>query len=203
MYKLCVVEDNPVTAEAISEIINSTNGYELAGIYYKAEDYIEDFSFVRPDITLMDIDLPGISGIEAVVKIKKLYPAAKIIMLTNHDSKEKLFEALKAGADGYLLKKDTMEKLSIVLKELEEGSVAITPAIGKKIVEYFSKTNIAVKDLTEKEKNVLTYIVDGLLYKEIADKMNLSIDSIKKYVSSIYAKLHVRSRSEAIKKYLT
>ena len=201
MYKICVVEDNPITAEAISEIINTVRGYEPAGIYPNAEDYIADFAFSKPDITLMDIDLPGMSGIEAVVKIKSAHPDTKIIMLTNHDSKVELFDALKAGADGYLLKKDSLENLSGVLKDIEEGGVAITPVIAKKIVAHFSTNTF--NDLTEKEKSVLEYIVDGLLYKEIADKMNLSINSIKKYATSIYSKLHVTTRSEAIKKYLS
>ena len=205
MLKICIVEDDAITAAAISEIINDTPGYELAGAYNTAENYINDFVLVKPDITLMDIDLPGISGIEATAKIKSLYAVVKIIMLTNHDEKEELFSALKAGADGYLFKKDAIEKLSDTLISIQEGGTAITPAIAKKMLDYFqtSPPQATLKDLTEKERSFLKYIVDGLMYKEIASNMNLSINSIKKYAGSVYFKLHVRTRSEAIKKYLT
>lgn len=205
MFKICIVEDNPITSAAISETINSTAGYELAGIYSNAEDYIDDFVFIKPDITLMDIDLPGISGIEAISKIKCSYPVTKIIILTNHDEKESLFNALKAGADGYLLKKDSLEKLANALRDIENGGAVISPPIAKKIIAYFKAPaqDDSLKDLSGKELSILKYIVDGLLYKEIAANMNLSIDSIKKYASSIYAKMHVHTRSEAIKKYLS
>jgi DNA-binding NarL/FixJ family response regulator len=205
MISICIVEDNPITAEAISTIIGNVAGYEVLSIYTNAETYIDDFMYILPDITFMDIDLPGMSGIAAAAKIKSKYPTVKIIMLTNQDDKEDLFSALKAGADGYLLKKYAIEKLATVLADIENGGAAITPAMAKKMIAYF-KTNsqdATLKELSEKEKSILMYIVDGLLYKEIADKMNLSIDSIKKYASSVYTKLHVRSRSEAIKKYLS
>jgi len=205
MIKVCIVEDNHITSDAITEIISSLQDYQLVGTYFNAEDYINNFFFVKPEITLMDIDLPGMSGIEAVAKIKNSYPATKIIMLTNHDEKEILFNALRAGADGYLLKKDAMEKLADTLQSISEGGAAITPKIAKKMLDYFSPVTQqeSMKDLSEKERSILKYIVDGLLYKEIADQMNLSINSIKKYAGSIYEKLHVRTRSEAITKFLS
>ncbi|RZL44198.1 MAG: response regulator transcription factor [Pedobacter sp.] len=204
MLTLCIVEDDSITSEAISNILNNLPNYTLAGIYSNAEDYINDFLFVKPDITLMDITLPGITGIQATAKIKQTYPFAKIIMLTNHEENEELFNALKAGADGYVLKKESFEKLPDALDTLKEGGAALTPLIAKKIMDYFNKMehHSEINTLTDKEKIVLKLIADGLLYKEIADAMNLSLDSIKKYASSIYQKLHVRTRSEAIKKYL-
>jgi DNA-binding NarL/FixJ family response regulator len=203
-YRICIVEDDPITAEAICTIINTMTAYELAGVYTNAEDYMDDFTFIKPDITLMDIDLPGISGIEAIEKIKSGC-VTQIIILTNHEEKEELFSALKAGADGYLLKKDSVEILPNLLRDIEQGGAAITPSVAKKILNYFKPTpkDKTIETLNEKEMKILKSLVDGLLYKEIASDMNLSIDSIKKYASNIYAKLHVRTRSEAIKKYLS
>lgn len=205
MFKICIVEDNLQTLSAIKAIIEDLNKYEIAATFNNAEACIEEFYSIKPDITLMDIDLPGMSGIEAVAKIKSYYPRTKVIMLTNHNENEQLFDALKAGADGYLLKKNSFEKLAEALQEIQDGGAPMSTEIAKKVIAHFNNdaAKITLNKLTEKEKVVLKMLADGFLYKEIADKVNITIDGIKKHTHNIYEKLQVRTRSEAIKLYLS
>ena len=203
--KIAFVEDNQVFYQAIKILILEDEQFDLVGMFSNAESFLNDVSFIKPEIVLMDIDLPGMSGIEAIAHVKANYPATKIIVLTVHDSEENIFNSLKAGADGYLLKKNSLENLSESINIILEGGAPLTPAIARKIVVHFQKEQTyagEISRLTIREKEVLSHISDGLLNKEIADKMFISIDAIKKHAQSIYAKIQVRNRSEAMKKYL-
>jgi DNA-binding NarL/FixJ family response regulator len=205
MITICVVDDQKLLLQAIELIVADNRDISCLGTFTNAESFMEEFEYLRPDITLMDIDLPGISGIEAITKLKAEYPRSKFLVLTVFNDEEKVFKALKAGASGYLLKKHSFDKLLESVTELHYGGAPMSPEIASKVINHFQrhKWHAKLHKLTQKENIVLEKIVNGLLYKEIADEMNVTIDAIKKHAHNIYEKLHVRTRSEAIKKYLS
>lgn len=205
MINICIVDDQKIILETISAIIEQSADINILATFSNGEAFIEEFDDYKPDVTLMDIDLPGISGIEAIFTVKSAYPRSKFLVLTVFNDDEKVFNALKAGAGGYLLKKHSFDYLIENIRELHEGGAPMSPEIAKKVIAYFRNDNckVILNKLTEKEKIVLQMLVDGFLYKEIADKLNVTIDAIKKHAHNIYEKLQVRTRSEAIKKYLS
>ena len=205
MIHICIVDDQKIIRETISSIIEQSPDIKILASFSNAEAFIEEYDFYKPDITLMDIDLPGISGIEAIFTTKGMYPRAKFLVLTVFNDDEKIFKALKAGAGGYLLKKHSFDYLVENIRELNDGGAPMSPEIAKKVIAYFRNANgfVLLNKLTEKEKLVLQLLVDGYLYKEIAGKLNVTMDAIKKHAHNIYEKLQVRTRSEAIKKYLS
>jgi DNA-binding NarL/FixJ family response regulator len=205
MITICIVDDQKIMMETLKAIINDSDDISCIGTFSNAEAYIEAYEELRPDITLMDIDLPGMSGIDAIYTIKSNFPKAKFLVLTIFNDDEKVFKALKAGAGGYLLKKHSFDYLIEEINELHNGGAPMSPEIAKKVISYFQNDEGKndFSKLTEKEKIVLHMIVDGFLYKEIASKLNVTIDAIKKHAHNIYEKLQVRTRSEAIKKYLS
>lgn len=191
--------------QTLEAIASDSDDISCIGQYSNAEAFIEDYERLRPDVTLMDIDLPGISGIDAIQLVKLKFPHAKFLVLTVFNDDEKVFTALKAGAGGYLLKKHSFDYLLEEIRELHHGGAPMSPEIARKVINYFQKEGGKdhLTKLTGKERAVLEMIVEGLLYKEIAANLSVTIDSIKKHAHNIYEKLHVRSRSEAIKKYLS
>jgi len=205
MINICIVDDQKIILETISSIIEETTDIAILATFSNGEAFVAEYDDYRPDVTLMDIDLPGMSGIETIFTIKSSYPHAKFLVLTVFNDDEKVFTALKAGAGGYLLKKHSFDYLIQNIRELHDGGAPMSPEIAKKVIAYFRNDNSSVllNKLTEKEKIVLHMLVDGFLYKEIADKLNVTIDAIKKHAHNIYEKLQVRTRSEAIKKYLS
>lgn len=203
--KIAFIEDNHLFYQALKLLLLDSNKFDIVGMFSNAESLIKDFPYINPEIVLIDINLPGMSGIEAISVIKKNYPETKLIILTVLEDDENIFNSLKAGADGYLLKKDSLEKLSDNIMLIQSGGAPITPSIAKNIIDYFknaSEETLEIDTLNQREMAVLTYISDGLLNKEIAEKLFLSIDTVKKITQSTYQKLQVRNRSEAIKKYL-
>jgi DNA-binding NarL/FixJ family response regulator len=205
MTTICLVDDQQISIDAVSLILQNSKEIKIIGTFSSAEDLIANFDELQPDITLMDIDLPGVSGIEAVLLLKYKNPVSKFLILTNFSDDDRVFDALRSGADGYILKKDAYGNLENALLSIKENGAPITPEIAKKLIVHFQK-NTGINsfiDLTDKERKVLLLLVDGLLYKEIAEKIALSIDSVKKITRSVYQKLHVRTRSEAIRKFLS
>jgi two-component system, NarL family, response regulator LiaR len=205
--KIAFVEDNNLFYQSLKLLLLESEEFDIVGMFSNAESLIKDFPYILPEIVLMDINLPGMSGVEAVSIIKKNYPETKLIILTVLEDDDNVFNSLKAGADGYLLKRDSLEKITEKILLIQEGGAPITSSIAKKIVDYFKTENdrnstLEINTLTPRELEVLNHISNGLLNKEIADKLFLSIDAIKKIAQSIYEKLHVRNRGEAIKKYL-
>lgn len=205
--KIAFVEDNNLFYQSLKLLLLESEEFDIVGMFSNAESLIRDFPYILPEIVLMDINLPGMSGVEAVSAIKKDYPETKLIILTVLEDDDNVFNSLKAGADGYLLKKDSLEKITEKILLIKEGGAPITSSIAKKIIDYFKSENdrnnyLEINTLTPRELEVLNHISNGLLNKEIADKLFLSIDAIKKIAQSIYEKLQVRNRSEAIKKYL-
>jgi DNA-binding NarL/FixJ family response regulator len=205
MKSICIVDDQGIVLEALKSILSEMPDMLVIGTFTTAEDFINQYPDLKPDLTIMDIDLPGISGIEAMLVTKVVYPNAKFLMLTNYDDDARLFSALKSGADGYLLKKDSFEHIAEAIDSVYDGGAPMTSEIAKKVIHYFHRSTPFDKfyQLTDKEKKVLQYLVDGLLYKEIANEMSVTIDAIKRHTKNIYEKLQVRTRSEAIKKFLT
>lgn len=205
MITVCIVDDQKILSQTLEAVIQDSEHVTCIGIFSNAESFIEEYEQLRPDITLMDIDLPGMSGIEAIFTLKTNYPKAKFLVLTIFNDDEKVFNALKAGAGGYLLKKHSFDLLLDNIQELYYGGAPMSPEIAKKVITFFKRDEqkTHLNKLTEKEKMVLELIVDGLFYKEIALRLNVTIDAIKKHTHNIYEKLHVRTRSEAIRKYLS
>lgn len=210
MIKTVFVEDNVVFHKGLKIVLQSSNEIDLVGMYSTAESLINDFEFVKPDVVIMDIDLPGMNGIEAISRLKKINTNTKFLVLTVHEN-ENLINALISGADGYLVKKNSFNSIEKEVIKLHKGGFPLTPNVLDELKNYFQNSqsekpqkNNAIFDLlTEKERFVLELISEGFLNKEIASKINLSIDSVKKITQHIYEKLEVRNRSEAVNKYLS
>ena len=205
MKRICIIDDQQISLDALSVIFNKSQHLEIIGKFTSAESFINQYEILLPDITIMDLDLPGVTGIEAIMILKSSHPDAKFLVLTNHNDDERLFNALRAGASGYLLKKDSYANLEAAIISILEGGAPMSPEIARKVILYFKETGDlnGFNSLTEKEKDILKYLVDGFLYKEIAEKLSVSLNTIKNHTPIIYQKLQVRSRSEAIKKYFT
>lgn len=209
MIKVVFVEDNLVFHKGLKLVLQNSTEIDLVGMYSTAESLINDFDFISPDVVIMDIDLPGMNGIEAISILKKKYFNTKFLVLTVHEN-ENLIQALKSGADGYLVKKNSFDYLEQEIITLYKGGFPITPNILDEFKNYFqnnsnqraAKSKI-LDQLSEKEQHVLELISEGYLNKEIADKINLSLDSVKKITQQLYEKLEVRNRSEAVNKYLS
>ncbi len=205
MIKVAIVEDNKTIREGLKLLIDGTEGYSCVGDYTICEDLISELNGLDVDVILMDIDLPGISGIEGMKRIKQISADYTILILTIYDENELIFEALCAGASGYLVKKTPPAKLLEAIKEAYEGGAPMTSNIARKVVDFFQKTQPIQKkeksfQLTKREKEVLTGLVNGSSYKAIADSLNISVDTVRFHFRNIYKKLHVHSQSEAVVK---
>ncbi len=201
--QVCIVEDKPDILHALKEIINMADGYECVATSTSGEDALDTIPAYQPDIVLMDINLGGINGIECVKKLKPLYPNIMYMMCTVYEDDEKIFDALKAGASAYILKKTQPIKLLDAIKELHEGGSPMSSQIARKVVAAFQqKTSHAdLEDLSAREKEILEQLAKGLLYKEIAVLLQISSETVRKHVYHIYEKLHVTNRIEAVNKF--
>ena len=170
-----------------------------------AEAALKDMPLNWPDVALMDINLPQMSGIECVARLKDMRPGLQIIMLTIYMDDDKIFESLQAGASGYLLKKTPPEKIIEAIKDVLSGGSPMSNAIARKVVQYFQgfkKTTGQTQNLTGRELEILTHLAEGYQYKEIADKLSISVKTVCNHLQNIYQKLHVHSRTEAVVKFL-
>jgi DNA-binding NarL/FixJ family response regulator len=202
MIKVAIVEDIKDIREGLQLLINSNKDFSCTNVYSNAEDALKKIPSSLPDVVLMDIHLPGISGIEAVRKLKPEYPSVQFIMSTVYEDDENIFESLQSGATGYLLKKTSPDKILDAIKEVYNGGSPISAPIARKVIAAFQKKDPIDEcpDLTPKEKEILKELAKGLRYKEIADLMNISMDTVRTHVRHIYEKLQVQSRMEAINK---
>jgi DNA-binding NarL/FixJ family response regulator len=171
------------------------------GSFSNADSIIEKINSCKPDVVLMDIDMPGTNGIDALKEIKEFFPGIEIIMLTVFEDRENVFDAVCAGASGYLLKNTTPDLIALSIKEVMTGGAAMSPLIARKTLQFFQKPlhNDAFR-LTAQEQQILKLLVDGLSYKMIAAKLNVVIDTIRYHIKKIYEKLHVHSAPEAVAK---
>ena len=204
MIKVVIVEDSNTIREGLKLLINGTEGYSCVGAYSRCETLLDEIAELDIDVILMDINLPGISGIEGTRRIKKISKEITILILTVYDENELIFEALCEGASGYLVKKTPPAKLLEAIKEAHEGGSPMTSNIARKVVDYFQKNKPVKKveevDLTKREKEVLSGLVEGNSYKAIADNLHISVETVRFHFRNVYKKLHVHSQSEAVVK---
>ncbi len=205
MIKTGIVEDDVRYQDLLRTILSSSERTTPVFIIGNCNDIISDVRKFSPEVVIMDINLPGKSGIEGVTELKKSFPEVKILMLTVFEDEDKIFAAIKAGADGYLLKKDSPQKVLDSIQDVFDGKSSMNGIISRKVLEYFHKKP-AVKrpddyNLTKREHEVLELLMDGLSYKEIADRCSISIQTLNTHIKNIYSKLGVHSRSEASAKF--
>jgi DNA-binding NarL/FixJ family response regulator len=199
-----IVEDNEKLRGTLARVLNRAEGFNCASQYPSAEDALKDLPNVKPDVVLMDINLPGMNGVECVRQLKKILPQIQIMMLTVYEDTENIFDALTAGASGYLLKRTTGAELLNAIREVQRGGSPMTAHIARKVVQSFQKNAPAqpAENLSEREQQVLDLLSQGLMYKEIADKLQISYETVHTYIRRIYEKLRVRTRTEAVAKFL-
>jgi DNA-binding NarL/FixJ family response regulator len=204
--KVAIVDDEADLRENIAGFVDAAKGFRCVNAYASAEEALARLPQVQPDVVLMDINLGGMSGIECVRQLKPSLPAAQIVMLTVFDDTEKIFSALAAGASGYLLKRLAPAKLLEAIREVHEGGSPMSAPIARKVVQSLQKNPIKPDpsaDLSPREREVLEGLAEGQVYKQIADRLGVSIHTVRNYIRRIYEKLHVQSRTEAVAKFLT
>jgi RNA polymerase sigma factor (sigma-70 family) len=200
-----IVEDNDKLRGTLAQVLNRADGFHCVSDYGSAEDALKDLPQVRPDVVLMDINLPGMNGVECVRQLKQLLPQTQVMMLTVYEDTENIFNALTAGASGYMLKRTSSPELLEAIQEVSRGGSPMTMHIARKVVQSFQKTAAmaaATENLSEREQQVLDLLSQGLMYKEIADKLEISYETVHTYIRRIYEKLQVRTRTEAVAKFL-
>jgi DNA-binding NarL/FixJ family response regulator len=198
-YLIC--EDNNDYRESLVAFLEEDTQLICCGSFANAQNILEIVTTHKPDVVLMDIDMPGKNGIEALKEIKQFFPKIEIIMLTIFEDRENVFEAICSGASGYLLKNSSPDVIAKSMKEVMKGGAAMTPVIARKTLQFFQKP--VKKDnfqLTTEEQKVLKLLVDGLSYKMIAAKTNVVMDTVRYHIKKIYDKLHVHSAPEAVAK---
>jgi len=201
--RVSIIEDDAPLRKAIRERISGDKRFLIVGEYASAEAAVKGLPDSPSDVVLSDINLPGINGIECVRKLKPLMPQTQFVMLTVYDDSENIFQALSAGATGYLVKRASRDELLDAIVNVHRGESPMSSGIARKIVASFQRTEPSETDkLSPREKQVLDLLAQGFLYKEIADQLQLSIPTINGYVHSIYEKLQVHSRSQAVAKVL-
>jgi len=199
-----IVEDDAPTRETLAEWIRRAEGFTCLSDHATAELALAELPGRKPDVVLMDINLPGLSGIECVRRLKPLLPATQFVMLTVYEDADHIFEALAAGATGYLLKQTPRADLVAALREVHAGGSPMTSNIARKVVQSFRQPPppaVADAELSRREQEVLDLLARGFLYKEIADALGLSVTTVNTYIRRIYEKLHVRSRGQAVARY--
>ena len=201
--RVAIVEDNDDFREGLFHILQATEGFRCAGQYESVEEAMKKLQNV--DVVLMDIGLPGKSGIEGARFVKQKYPDTQVIMLTVFDDDKNIFDAIVAGANGYILKKTPPVKLLLAIEEAAAGGMPMTPMVARQVVEMFKHYIPAKKEdpsLTPREHEILALLVDGLNYGAVAEKLFISLDTVRNHIRHIYEKLHVHSKSQAVAKAL-
>lgn len=200
-FKILICEDSADKREYLRLLLGGCDDFHLIGAFVTGEDAVAAVYELAPDVIIMDIELPGISGIESTRLIKEILPHTHIIMYTVYEDDEKLFDSLCAGASGYLLKKTPPDQLAKAIKDVMEGGSPMSPGIAQKVMQYFHKLPKKMDyHLCERELNILRQLVDGLPIKIIAGEVYLSEDGVKKNLANIYKKLHVSCGKEAVAK---
>jgi DNA-binding NarL/FixJ family response regulator len=209
--KVALVEDDPNLRANLTAMLNGSSGFKCQAAYPDGFAALSGIPANRPDVVLMDINLPGMLGTECVRQLKDLTPNLPVLMLTVYEDSELIFKSLMAGATGYLLKRTPREKLLEAIREVDAGGAPMSRQIARRVVEFFQKVNELPEDrqkpavvvsLTDREKEVLAALAKGYAYKEIAGQLNISFETVRTHLRTIYEKLHVHSRTEAVLKYL-
>lgn len=204
MLKVAIVEDNNTLRNSLENLFNRTDGMKCVASLGNLMNVVSELSKADPNIVLMDIGLPNISGIEGVRTVKANFPEIQIMMFTVFEDDDSIFDAIKAGASGYLLKKSAPDEILEAIRELHQGGAPMSPIIARKVVTSFQTHQNSVQEyeLTVREKEILYALVDGLSYKKIADKYCVSISTVRTHICSIYQKLHVHTKAQAVARVL-
>lgn len=199
-----IVEDLEDIRNAVAALMIWDKEFELVFTLSRGEEALETIPALQPDIVIMDINLPGISGIECIRMVKGQCPATQFMIFTIYENDENIFTALEAGASGYLLKKSTMPQIAEAIKELYHGGSPMSALIARKLVQRYQKPapQAELAQLTSREKEILTLLSEGLLYKEIAGRLSITAGTVKQHIHRMYEKLHVNNKTEAINKMM-
>jgi DNA-binding NarL/FixJ family response regulator len=205
MITVSIVDDEKELCQSIATFVNGAPGFRCLSMYHSGEAALEHLPQDKPDVVLMDIHLVGMSGIECVERLKAKMPQMQIMMLTVYEDTDQIFKALEAGASGYMLKRMTPDKLLEAVCDVHGGGSPMSSSIARKVVASFQRAkrpDEAQAHFTSREQMVLDCLANGLTYKQTADKLNITIPTIRSYLRRIYEKLHVQSRTEAVAKYI-
>jgi DNA-binding NarL/FixJ family response regulator len=198
---VAIVEDDRAVRENLATLIRSDERLRLLGAFASAEEALREIPGLTPDLVVMDINLPRMNGIECVARIKLQLPRLLVLMLTVYEDDDSIFRALKAGANGYLVKRDAAEKLLEALQEVQHGGAPMA----RQVVQFFHRSEAPATEAerpSPREREILDLLVQGLVLKEVADQLGIGLETVRTHVNHIYQKLHVRSRTEAVVKYL-
>ena len=204
MTKVAIVEDNRTTREALETIVNLSPDFRCVCTCSNAEEALRVLPKHEPNLVLMDIQLPNMSGLDCVARLKELMPSIQAIMVTVYEDPDRIFSALRAGASGYLLKRSTPDEILNAMREVQQGGGAMTGEIARKVMGYFreqTKSSAEVDQLTTREREVLEFVVHGLSNKEIAERLSVTVSAVRWHLKHVYHKLHVHSRTEAALKF--
>lgn len=200
-----IVEDSDKFRETLARVLNRSEGFSCISHYPNAEEALKALPVDKPEVVLMDINLPGINGVECVRQLKQLMPSIQVMMLTVYEDTENIFNALAAGATGYMLKRTSRDELLEAIREVHRGGSPMNTPIARKVVQSFQRAvpaAPATEALSPREQEVLDCLAQGFLYKEIAEKLSISYETVHTYIRRIYEKLQVRTRTEAVAKFL-
>jgi DNA-binding NarL/FixJ family response regulator len=203
MTKILIYEDNPQLREGLTMLINGSEGFEVLQSFKNCMHVVEEVNAWKPDVILMDIDMPGVNGIEGLKALRQVNQDVKVLMLTVFDDNKNVFQAISNGANGYILKKTPPSRLLEYINEAQTGGAPMTASIATQVLKMFSSMNSEKGEdynLSDREKQVLQFLVEGYSYKMIANEMFIAIDTVRSHIKKIYEKLHVNSKSEAVAK---
>lgn len=200
--RVVIFEDNNNLREGLYQLINGSPGFICTGAFPNCDNIENNISETKPDVVLMDIEMPGMTGIEGVYVIRKKFPEIKILMETIFEDDDKIFDSICAGAEGYILKNTPPVEILEAIKEIHEGGSPMTPSIANRVLKMVKQkpTSSEIFDLTKREKEILSCLVDGMSYKMIAVECCIAIDTVNMHIKNIYNKLQVHSKSEAVAK---
>jgi DNA-binding NarL/FixJ family response regulator len=203
--EVAIVEDNAALGAGLRKIVESAEDFRCLGVWTSAEEALKKIDAFRPQVVLMDINLPGMSGIEATARIKQHLPDIQVIMVTVYRDHDQIFAALKAGASGYLLKRSTPEEVRQAIRDVRSGGAPMSAEIARRVVEAFHQpaktTGQEAVKLSKRETEILELLTKGLANKEIADRLDISVETVRVHLRRVYEKLHVHSRTEAAMKF--
>lgn len=200
-----IVEDNDKLRGTLARVLNRAEGFRCVSDYGNAEDALKDLPKVKPEVVLMDINLPGMNGVECVRQLKQVLPAVQVMMLTVYEDTDNIFNALAVGASGYMLKRTPQAELLEAIRDVHRGGSPMTTHIARKVVQSFQRSQASAAQtdsLSEREQQVLELLAQGLIYKEISEKLGISYETVHTYIRRVYEKLQVRTRTEAVAKFL-
>jgi DNA-binding NarL/FixJ family response regulator len=203
--KVAIVEDNRGTRESLTELVGRASSLRCVGAHPSGEEALRNIPLEQPDVVLMDINLPGMSGIECVGRLKERLPKTQVLMLTTYDEADLIFDSLRNGATGYVLKNRPPSELIQAVEQVHSGGAPMSMQIARKVVNHFrqiQQPTSEVEKLTKREHEILSLLAKGYLYKEIADQLGITLSTVRAHLHTIYEKLHVQSRTQAVVRFL-